>query len=84
MDTYVDLKGQKYYLCGRFPDKFIELLLVTWHFDRGILYLPLATVLILDEAIREILAHDINRWLKLDEASNAGGRCIFTKVRVIY
>jgi len=46
---YVDFKDQKYYLCGRFPDRFMELLLVTD--DKGSQYLPLATVLILDEAI---------------------------------
>ncbi|MHA2342071.1 MAG: hypothetical protein ACXADW_09345, partial [Candidatus Hodarchaeales archaeon] len=63
---YVDLKGQKYYLCGRFPDQFINLLLVTWN-PTGDIYLPLATVLILDEAIREILAQNIVEILLKDK-----------------
>ena len=60
---YVDFMDQKYYLCGRFPSKFKELLLVN-DTSSGKRFLPLATVLTLDEAIRDILVDDIIRRLQ--------------------
>jgi len=60
---FVDFMGQKYYLCGRFPSRFKELLLVN-DTSSGKRFLPLATVLTLDEAIRDILVDDIIRRLQ--------------------
>jgi len=66
---FVDFMGQKYYLCGRFPSRFKELLLVNdTSSDKQ--FLPLATVLTLDEAIRDILVDDIIRRLQ----GNLNGR----------
>jgi len=71
---FVDFMDQKYYLCGRFPSRFKELLLVKD--TSGKLFLPLATVLTLDEAIRDILVDDIIRRLQ----GNPIGRLFLTNL----